>query len=369
MHWGWVVRFFSVLKWLVRDIICILIYYTGVHALAIAIRRYRHGGRIVVLAYHGVAKRPAYIEMFCTPELFDAQMAEAKRFGRPGTLADAVEFIRNGRRTRNDSFIVTFDDGYQDNLQQAWPIARKHGVPLHVFLTTGCIGTGHSTFIYALMRAIDETHEPSINLDEFGLGNLPLGTHEERDLAVRRIDGFAKPHSWGRRREILARVLQHLNVDRGMARSGMLDWDQARQLVAEGVDVGAHTRTHPALETLNTAELDIEIGGSKTDIEQQTSRPVRFFAYPYGGRANVTHAAMRAVEQAGFEGAVCLWDEPQENWMPYRIGRLMLTEDRVSHPWGGFSRAMFACEISGMAAWMFRRRANHAAHLNPVPGS
>ncbi len=63
--------------------------------------------------------------------------------------------------------------------------------------------------------------------------------------------------------------------------AGLIEWSR------RGIEIGAHSRTHADLPTLDEAEMEREIAGSRTDLEAVLGRPVRSFAYPYG-RWNAT---------------------------------------------------------------------------------
>ncbi len=80
----------------------------------------------------------------------------------------------------------------------------------------------------------------------------------------------------------------------------MLDWDQAAMLPAAGVEVGAHTHTHPQLDTLPLEEAEREIRLSKRLLEEHLGQPVPSFAYPHGYH---TAALKELVRQAGFSSA------------------------------------------------------------------
>jgi glycosyltransferase involved in cell wall biosynthesis len=79
----------------------------------------------------------------------------------------------------------------------------------------------------------------------------------------------------------------------------LMTWEQAERLRQDGVEFGAHTRTHPSLPGSAPEVVADEIAGSRADLEERLG-PIRHFAYPYG---RVDDAAARAVEQAGFLSA------------------------------------------------------------------
>jgi peptidoglycan/xylan/chitin deacetylase (PgdA/CDA1 family)/GT2 family glycosyltransferase len=78
------------------------------------------------------------------------------------------------------------------------------------------------------------------------------------------------------------------------------DWPDLKQLACAGVEIGAHSRTHPHLKTLSTEQAWVEISGSRANIERELAMPVRAFAYPYG---EFDQASESAVKQAEFLGS------------------------------------------------------------------
>ncbi len=80
----------------------------------------------------------------------------------------------------------------------------------------------------------------------------------------------------------------------------LLDWSDLKALAQHGIEIGAHTRTHPHLRALTAEQAQAEIGGSQADLERELGFSVRTFAYPYGEYDGVSEAI---VEAAGFLGS------------------------------------------------------------------
>lgn len=79
-----------------------------------------------------------------------------------------------------------------------------------------------------------------------------------------------------------------------------MTWAQVRNMASHGMDIEAHTMTHPDLTTLPPAKLAKEVAGSRSVLERMLHRPVRVFAYPYGA---YNSSVEEAVHRAGFWGA------------------------------------------------------------------
>jgi peptidoglycan/xylan/chitin deacetylase (PgdA/CDA1 family) len=89
-----------------------------------------------------------------------------------------------------------------------------------------------------------------------------------------------------------------------IARKAIMTEDQVRRWHKAGMEVGAHSRTHPRhLTTLTDQLLRYEVGGSKTDLETVIGAPVTQFCYPYGDFDTRTR---QAVEKSGFTGATTI---------------------------------------------------------------
>ena len=105
----------------------------------------------------------------------------------------------------------------------------------------------------------------------------------------------------------------------GDAPRRLMDWNEAATLLAEGMEIGSHSRTHPLLTGLSEPDMESEIRGSKESIEDRLGQPVRLFSYPHGLQ---DAASRRLVASAGYAGActsVSGGNAPGDD--PYRLHR------------------------------------------------
>lgn len=175
-----------------------------------------HGG-IRILMYHRVSPTPVYDQLTVTPERFARQMEYLRRHCRILGLAQAVDELRSSEFVRS-GIVVTFDDGYRDNLEFALPILRRFEIPATIFVTTA--------FCDQTARHPRYPDSPE---------RLHLDWHEVRELAN-----------------------------------------------APGICIGSHTLTHPYLSRTTDAQASAEICSSKDRLASEVQGPVDYFCYPSG---------------------------------------------------------------------------------------
>jgi peptidoglycan/xylan/chitin deacetylase (PgdA/CDA1 family) len=208
----------------------------GLHAVNGDVRSLR------VLMYHKVNDLPGN-RMSMPVSLFDEQMHQLRELGYRAVDLDAVlDHYGGGAPLTDGAVLITFDDGYRDNLQNAAPILQRHGYPAVQFVPIGYVG------------------DP-----------LPL-PHEEHLAA----------------RGVLNRTV---------------DWSELGDLEALGVRIESHGISHRPLADLELDEAAREIAISKLRLEERLGRPVRAFSYVKGSEAHYKPVHLSLVRQAGYDVA------------------------------------------------------------------
>jgi peptidoglycan/xylan/chitin deacetylase (PgdA/CDA1 family) len=277
--------------------------------------------RAVILAYHRVAEPARDPNLLCvSPARFREHLAIIKRRWDPVRLADVSRLVRETQPAR-PSVVVTFDDGYRDNLQVAAPELAAAGIPATVFLATGYIGQEREFWWEELEGILFETPlrasvvraEVGGKIREWALAansapeweggdwNVTLGANPTaRQAAYLELARILKNSSDLGRIQILTQLGGEQHVVRS-ERTCMSE-QEVRDLAGSGlVDVGAHTVTHPCLARLSPAEQRSEMEASRCVLEDLLGRPVRSFAYPYGGREDIGAETPRIAKEAGFD--------------------------------------------------------------------
>jgi peptidoglycan/xylan/chitin deacetylase (PgdA/CDA1 family) len=259
-----------------------------------------------VLVYHRVAAADADpFGQAVRPETFERQLGLLRRFGSLVSAGDVV-----ARLARGDSadrlLSVTFDDGYVDNLTTASPIATRLGVSVTVFVAVGPVLGGTRFWWDELAGAV---LSPAMSPDDtlmVGDLSLPVGSDADRMAAIAAVHAMMRRAPAGRRESLLREVHAQLGRHHGSAPDAgrpMTREELVRLAALPGVEIGAHTVTHPSLAALTQDEQMAEMRGSRTALEQLLGRQVRLLAYPFGKDDNVSPETRELAKAAGFDAA------------------------------------------------------------------
>lgn len=264
----------------------------------------RHRDPFLVLIYHRVHARESRFSIErATPDDFRRQMAHLARDYNVLALDEIVRRLDTNEPLPPRAVAVTFDDGYEDNYTEAFPILRDLRLPATVFLTTGCIGTGESLWFDRVLRAFERSTRERVALPGGAMSeDLRDDAQRERE-AIRALYALMRLSN-AERLAAVDQLVQDLGGNDGIPPARMLDWDQVREMARGGITFGAHTVTHPILSRLPVAEAKAEIVESKRKIEAEIGRPVDLFAYPVGRRSDYAPDVIRIVAEAGFRAAL-----------------------------------------------------------------
>ncbi len=280
----------------------------------------------LILCYHRVAEGVEDPFHQCVrPDNFATHLEEMSRAREPSTLADAPV------PSRRPKVVVTFDDGYRDNLTNALPIAESKGVPITVFVTSGILGN-HNGFWWDRLGTLLRARPPQVREIDLPVGGrnvrLPLGSSGIRaDLdAVRR-------HLLPLRVTEIERALDAVSEQWQVGSApppdaGTLTPEELLQLAAsDTATIGAHTVDHVRLRDRPAREQQDSISGSKAELEQSIARAVSHFAYPFGRRGDFDDHSVDAVRSAGFDTAcTTIPGTARSSTDPYRLPRRLVMD-------------------------------------------
>lgn len=287
-----------------------------------------------------------------TPDFLDRALTLIRAEGYDlVSLDEALARLVEPKRGR---FFValTFDDGYRDNLEHAWPVLAKHGAPWTLFVTTGFADRTARLWWLELEEAIRALPRIAVT--------LPDGEFAARAESDAEKQGAFAALYWRLRKQpeaILLSAISALTQEAGIASAALVErdclpWETLRSLSgAPGVTIGAHTLSHPMLARHGADVARREIAESKARLEAELDIPVRHFAYPVGDPTSAGPREFALAAEAGFASAVTT---RPGHLFPEHAGYLHALP-RVSLNGHHQNEAALRALLSGLPFWLWNR--------------
>ncbi len=323
--------------------------------------RYRHRRDIVILMLHGTADPRQKSEWTplrqqLSPEYLDWCLTLLKRFYRFVSLEEAVAALRGETPPIEHGFVITFDDGYRNNVDDALPVLRKHGAPMSVFLTVSNVENRTPLWAdrldYALQHASVDEHVFRIGGKACRFSRADRNALKVSYEKFRRlVKGAYEDES--RFMSKIEEVIAHFERSNGRNLvdlferdpwSAILSWDEIGRVQANGVCFGSHTMDHYRLGYGDEKAVRYQLAESKRMIEQKTGRKCRYLAYPMGVYSDEAAAIAR---ECGYDAALTTVEGVN------RIGCDLMTLKRVHVP-ATYDAAEFLAHVSGFSAAVSR---------------
>ena len=230
---------------------------------------------------------------------------------------------------------VTFDDGWSDNAESVYPIARQFHVPFVIFIVPEKTGTTLPFWPERTAAALDRA--PAVNGARRAIS---IGKAIEELKALPTVE-----------RE--SRISQMLGSGGPLESSATVDktmtWQQIAELHAGGVTFGSHTSTHEILTVIPAAQAEQEIVSSREAIQEKLGVSCHLFSYPNG---NYSEQVRELVAQAGYK--LAFLDQEPGVWTrdcdPLLIPRVNVCEYHLVDSNGNFSPLIFDYAVVWSAA-------------------
>ncbi len=259
-------------------------------------------GRLSVFIFHRVLSEsdPLFPD---EPDArqFDLMLGWIKSWFNVLPLDVAVNRLKRGDLPPR-SAAITFDDGYADNRTIALPILQQHGLPATFFIATGFLDGGrmwNDTVIESVRQSVTQ----ELDLTSLELGRHPVADIGEKRDAIKSIIGQIKYLPVSERADLTEKISELAGAT--PPDNLMMTSAQVAEMHDAGMQIGAHTVSHPILTSISLQQAREEIANSKCHLEQLLGERISLFAYPNGKPGidyQPEHAAL--AKELGFEAAV-----------------------------------------------------------------
>lgn len=288
-----------------------------VGGMGLAPRVARLGGKkAAILAYHRVLD-PALHDlsavepgMYVTKDTFSDHLELLLEQYRVLSLSELVRYLLTGEEVPRYSVVLTFDDGWRDNFESAYPLLLRHGLPATIFVPSALIGTDHRFwFSRATVAAAEIWRRRETLVREFPEEKMPPAADFLPRLLVRQkrrsmflfqlVDG-CKDVPPDEREEVVA-FLEMIAGPRRSVRRELVNWDELRRMAGDVFEVGSHGANHLILTEVDAETANRELVESRRILGDQLGRSVTTLCYPDGAYDD---RIVRLAGQAGYACAV-----------------------------------------------------------------
>lgn len=287
--------------------------------------------------YHRISDHPYFSGVGL--EYFETQMAYIKEnFRIISALQLADELKKNTLQPY--TLALTFDDGYTDFYNNAWPILRKYNLPATLYVPTGFIDRSQwlwpDLIKYILMEA--ESKKSYLSIDgykELDDENLMDAWNEFGDhclkLSAQARDDFIKNFA------------NHFDVicpNEPVKDFSSVTWSQLNEMQSEGLEIGSHSVTHPVLSNLEQADITSELVQSAARIKEMLGKSPSGICYPYGRIQDVSTTVISTAKEQGYNYGVLACNTVLDRNSLYTMGRLAASPRFDDFKWviAGFER-------------------------------
>jgi peptidoglycan/xylan/chitin deacetylase (PgdA/CDA1 family) len=266
--------------------------------------------------------------------------------------------IQNFDKWKNipdDSFVITFDDGWIDFHDVAYPILSKSKVPATVYLTTGFASSKCSYWQERLSNLLTQIlankkvflkKDNIISMPEINLKLKDLISKSEGMPVIFKFIDYLKKFTNDKILKTISDLEESLKVHSIMISEdehrSFVNWDELKSIKDPNISFGSHTVNHTILTNEQPDVVKDEINKSKEIIEKETGRNVLHFCYPNG---NYNDGIKRIVSKSYKSACTTNSGFVSKESDIYSLNRIGINEEMVTDWRGNFSKYVFTLSL------------------------
>jgi peptidoglycan/xylan/chitin deacetylase (PgdA/CDA1 family) len=303
-------------------------------------------GRAVILMFHEI-QQDCRLELMTgtSVALFEYSIKWLRQEGwEIVSLEACLERLATDPRMRRYA-VLTFDDGYRDNVATALPILERNNAPFMMYVPTGAPTRTLQSWWLGL-REIFRSND-TVTIDAMGR-RFRCPDFHNKAAALSKVSRWI--HEDYRRVAMLAPTFNRVGLSLSALNEAYFLDERELQVLARHplASIGGHTASHAALASLDTPSARAEMADNRNYLQSLVQRPVRHFAYPYGGSTACGPREEHLANEVGFSTAVTTRHGQVSDWKPnhFALPRIGVGEFDT--------RASFETRMSGVLSAAYR---------------
>lgn len=293
-----------------------------------------------ILMYHRFSEQKKGHEV--TAATFEKQLQLIKRYFNPITLAGLSESINARGKAPAHSVVITVDDGYRDFYEVAFPLLKHYQVPATFFVTTGFVNGDIWLWPDQVLWLLNNRNlwdaELSVGNRSFDLSQSTQAIWWPLVLHLLTVDNSLRLQALVDLQELAGIALPAA----APLEYAAVNWQQLREMQANGIEIGGHTLSHPSLGHMDLDAARAEINTSFSMLQDQLGSALRTFCYPNGQPADYSPQVKQLVAESGFTAAVTAYSDRFNIDLPWAWRRFVGCEESFQ-----FNKSLFGVEHLG----------------------
>lgn len=289
---------------------------------------------LAIFLFHGVITDYTcgvrnYTGKHITSELFARCIASVAREGNALSMDEVLHYCETRNPFPPNSFAITFDDGFENNLTVAAPILDDFDVPATIYVTTEFVEKNRMSWIDRIENAVEHAAEQMIR-PRWTRESFTLSNTESRICFLKSVRKYVKSSPNCDANLFADELCGELGFDANPEGDGELDrkmsWEQVRMAAqSEIITIGGHSHTHPILSFLSPQQLDYELDSCLDLLREKAGIGPTHFSYPEGLGHCYSEEVIRELKKRGVRCSPTAIDGTNgAGYDPFRLRRIMV---------------------------------------------
>lgn len=271
------------IQFIVKRVVNIFVYFTGIYFV---LNKLFEQNGVYILFYHRLIDSKIQKKILASAvsyQNFDEQLGFLSKDYEIVSMDELPSLLGSPSKISKKYAVITFDDGYRDNLIYGSDIFSKYSLRPTIYLTADCI-ENQTLLWFDVVNDIVFASKKSVITLKVGQTSITekIDCHQKKIDLLRIIKAYMKSVSNEDKLKYIDYMISEFDVSIERKTDLMLTWEQSLELISHNVVIGSHTMTHPILSRLKSQDAEFEISESKRLIEEKTDVKINHFSYPNG---------------------------------------------------------------------------------------
>lgn len=320
---------------------------------------------VLVLTYHRISREKELSDpLKVSVDTFEKQIKYLSKKYNIVSADDIVNALNGNKKALNKLCLITFDDGWHDNYENAFEVLKRYNVPAIIFVATDFIGTNNIFWPEKISLIFEDkriSQHNCIDINHKSIAVLPADivndinfliskNHDELYFRINVLIEKLKDIDIASINNLIHYLEKQLNINKSLYSGLMLSWEEISEMARNNVDFGSHTKSHRLLTNIDSLDIYEEILDSKAAIEKRLKKEVMFISYPNG---NHNDFVVSVTKDAGYLAAfTCLPGVNNSNAQLFKLRRKHIREDSSLNWFGKYSNIFFSIDLSGVKEYL-----------------